>query len=158
MPQQMMQQPTVVVVNNNSGPPPAEVACCCCLPMSCGIYAVAFFCLFNFAFFYGSVMIGVAMAENNVPEAGIVWIIVTAVAYIPQIVFFVFLVQGMMAGDHTSAGRHKFRRAMGMLLLSYGLNMLAWPVLGLIFLEGAGFVLSLPFVIGFGVNCCFCAW
>jgi len=92
------------------------------------------------------------------PSAGIIFIIVTVVTYLPQIAFFVFLVMGMMEGDHTSVGRDKLRKALGMLLLSYGLNLLAWPLMGIILAGVAGFIIAIPFIIGFGVDTCLCAW
>ena len=157
MPMQQMQQPTVVVVNNNSGPPPRDLACCCCLPMNMGIYGIAVIVLINIYGLWGGISVGRLLMMIS-QTYGLIFIIVIVVAYLPQIAFFFFIVKGMQAGDHTSDGRMAFRNALKFLLISYLLNMLGFPLLGLIFAGGVGFFFALPFLIQFAIDTCLVAW
>ena len=84
--QQMMPQ-QVIVVQGSTGPyQERDVKCCCCFPVMCGIYALAAYGLINI---YN-------MIQFVTLDVGVTAKIITILVYLPEVVFYFFVVKYMM--------------------------------------------------------------
>merc|ERR1711934_167226 len=86
---------TVVVVNQQGPYQEQEIRCCCCFPMMCGIFSIAAWGLINI---YN--MINAIGIFGSLPgTAGVIGMVVVILVYLPEIIFYFFVIKYMMGGD-----------------------------------------------------------
>ena len=159
----VMQQPapTVIVVQGGGNQQYIEqkVDCCCCCEVPCGFNALGIVNVLNLYQLYGAFAAYQLFAYFNQAIA-IIFLIFVVGAWIPVFVFWFHLIMACQeGGGKEGKTRERYVRAAQMLITSYTIQAISWPVFLLIIAGGVGFAVSIFPLIEFSILlCCGCWW
>ena len=151
--------PTVVVVNQGGGGRymEREVACCCCCPVPVGMNVIGFINFLNLYNFYNSMRLGALWGSAH--WAGYIFMLFVILAWLPIFAMWFFLFQSYRRGPDEIETREQYVKVCKMAMLSYCIQLVSWPLFGLITVGQAGILLAVPALAIFGtLICCAACW